>query len=101
MRYYPGVHKFYLIAVLYAELGWFNLSTHFKVEIIRYCNRLIRQPEYTIAKQIFFYSLQHPNNRWCNRWKKILIEIGMKQEYESVLIVKIRFVKKNCLRSFN
>ena len=49
---------------------------------------------------MFLYTLQHPNNGWWNGVKKILIEIGMEQEYESLSIVNIRFVKENLFGKF-
>ena len=45
MRYYIGVQKFCPIPALYGELGLIDLSTHFKVEKLRYWKRLIRQLE--------------------------------------------------------
>ena len=59
MSYYVGIHKFCPIPALYGGLEWVDLSNHFKVEMIRYSNRLIIQPENVTAKQMSLNNLQH------------------------------------------
>ena len=97
MRYYTAVHKYAPILGYQGDMAYVSNRNRWKVNMIRYWNKLLKVDVNRILKCVFDYDTNTCNNNFkcsfANNVKQILCDNGMKANYVNKLPVDLNNLK--------
>ena len=83
MRFFLGVHKFTPTLGMSGDMGWCDVDTEIKCNIIRQWNRIIKMSDDRITKKIFIMDTIEQRSNWSICVNNILDELNMSDKYEN------------------
>ena len=93
-RYYLGIHRLAPIPGIVGDTGWYNCDTRWKIEIIRFYNRLLYMDNNRLTKRIYQYDRCILKNNWCSYVKNLLVGLDMSANWEDEIPVDINTLKE-------
>ena len=96
MRYFLGVHKFAPTAGLYGDMAWLSLKFSRYISMLRFWNILIKMENTRLAKRVFLWCHDNPDNTYCEDIRKISECINMIEVYNNKMTFSIDDVTDRC-----
>ncbi len=105
IRFFTGVHKYAPIQGYIGDMGWIPCKIRWKINRIRFWNRLINTDNSRMLKTVFKWDMKcHSLNNKSNfssHVKQILCDINLKTSYDRCNQVDLTYVKQELMNKHN
>ncbi len=101
LRFFTGVHKFAPTIGYTGDMGWLSNRGRWKLNMLRYWNRLVTLDDTRLTKKIFRWDMNEHNisnkTNFSAQVKQVLCDVNMKDSYSRLEPVDIDIGEKHIL----